>query len=197
VTVLQPVSRCALRPRRTIRHICMTAAMQASVSDDRSADPRSVGPRTRSPCASPMDNNTIGERLRTARNQAGYTQRQVVAGRDNLSESTLSRWEKGDVSAPFSGIMELADLYGVSLDWIAGRSESPRLHTIAADSLLVDSELLSQFQALTRGPVSDTLVAPAPLFAWRVPRSLDIYCADAATYVVSNIHRKIRDLRGT
>lgn len=40
-----------------------------------------------------------------------------------VSKNTYIRYETGVTEPPFSFMIRLADFYGVSLDWIAGRSD--------------------------------------------------------------------------
>ena len=59
--------------------------------------------------------------LRAERNRADLTQKEVsdITG---FNPSTLSNWEKGAGSIGFEEAFCLADLYGVSLDQLAGRT---------------------------------------------------------------------------
>jgi transcriptional regulator with XRE-family HTH domain len=38
---------------------------------------------------------------------------------------TYCRYESGEKDVPFSFVIKIADLYGVSLDYLAGRTDGP------------------------------------------------------------------------
>lgn len=64
----------------------------------------------------------LGERLRTLRNEKGYTLIYVSKKLD-LSEATLSNYEKSTRSPDWKIINKLADFYNVSTDYIMGRTD--------------------------------------------------------------------------
>lgn len=39
---------------------------------------------------------------------------------------TYCRYESGEKDVPFSFVIKIADLYGVSLDYLAGRTDDPK-----------------------------------------------------------------------
>lgn len=63
---------------------------------------------------------TIKGSLAYERKQAGYTQRQV-AEEIGVDSGTIGGWELGDGAVGFEQAWRLADLYGISLDQLAGR----------------------------------------------------------------------------
>lgn len=63
---------------------------------------------------------TIKGSLAYERKQAGYTQRQASA-EIGADPSTLGAWELGEGSIGFEQAWRLADLYGITLDQLAGR----------------------------------------------------------------------------
>lgn len=68
---------------------------------------------------------TVGQRLRDARQAAGLTQQEVTEAL-GLVRSTLVRWEAADRVPKESGLRTLADLYQVSEEWIrTGDGEQP------------------------------------------------------------------------
>lgn len=64
-------------------------------------------------------------RLRDLRRKKGdpYCE---FAKRLHISESTLSRWELGESEPNYQTLRELADYFGVSVDYIIGKTEDPR-----------------------------------------------------------------------
>lgn len=61
-----------------------------------------------------MSLKALGSRLKTAREGAKLTQRQV-AEHFNVVVTTISRWETGDVDPGFERLEEIAALYGLEL----------------------------------------------------------------------------------
>jgi transcriptional regulator with XRE-family HTH domain len=61
-----------------------------------------------------------GGRLRTARKTAGLTL-EAVADRLGLARQSIAHWEMGRSFPGPEGLKEVADLYGVTTDWILGR----------------------------------------------------------------------------
>lgn len=62
---------------------------------------------------------TTGSRIKTAREEAGFTQKDVAAHFD-VDKSTVHRWEHGD-GGPLSlgRLNQLAELFGVRAAWLA------------------------------------------------------------------------------
>ncbi len=61
------------------------------------------------------------EAIRNLRIDHGYTQQQV-AQYLNIKQNTYSQYEIGVLSYPIDTLMKLADLYGVSVDYLLGRT---------------------------------------------------------------------------
>jgi len=59
------------------------------------------------------------EKIKLAREEAGYTQQQV-ADITKISQNTISRIENGKREPDLENIGTLIDLYEVSADWIFG-----------------------------------------------------------------------------
>ena len=61
------------------------------------------------------------ENIRSLRIDNGYTQRQIaeVLG---ISQNTYSQYEVGVLNYPVDALLKLADLYGVSVDYLLGRT---------------------------------------------------------------------------
>lgn len=65
----------------------------------------------------------LPQRLLQLRKESGMTQQQVA----NMIETTLrqyQRFEKGEQKPGYDNFVKLADCFHVSLDYLAGRSES-------------------------------------------------------------------------
>lgn len=61
------------------------------------------------------------ERIRNLRIDRGYTQKQV-ADHLNIKQNTYSQYEIGVLNYPIEAVCKLADLYGVSVDYLLGRT---------------------------------------------------------------------------
>ena len=64
----------------------------------------------------------LSERLRTLRREKGYTQLQVAVYCD-ITEKAYQNYELMTREPKLEILMRIADLYGVSLDYLVGRSE--------------------------------------------------------------------------
>lgn len=63
---------------------------------------------------------TLGENLQELRRAAGLSQEEV-AGRLFVSRQSVSKWENDQAEPGVKNLKALADLYGVTLDQLAGR----------------------------------------------------------------------------
>lgn len=61
------------------------------------------------------------QNIRNLRNDRGYTQNQV-AKYLNVKQNTYSQYEVGILNYPIDVLCKLADLYGVSVDYLLGRT---------------------------------------------------------------------------
>ena len=65
----------------------------------------------------------LGERLKALRKEHRYTQ-EFLADYLNVTRPAIGNYEKGINEPPLQTLVKLADLYQVSLDWLAGRTNS-------------------------------------------------------------------------
>ncbi len=63
----------------------------------------------------------LGERLKALRKEHRYTQ-EFLADYLNVTRPAVGNYEKGINEPPLQTLVKLADLYQVSLDWLAGRT---------------------------------------------------------------------------
>ena len=61
------------------------------------------------------------ENIRSIRIDKGYTQTQI-AERLGISQNTYSQYEIGILNYPVDTVVKLADFYGVSTDYLLGRT---------------------------------------------------------------------------
>jgi len=62
------------------------------------------------------------ENIRSLRIDSGYTQQQI-ADYLNIKQNTYSQYEVGMLHYPVDALMKLADFYGVSVDFLLGRTD--------------------------------------------------------------------------
>ena len=62
------------------------------------------------------------ENIRSLRIDRGYTQVQI-AEILNVKQNTYSQYEIGTLNYPVDVLMKLADFYGVSVDYLLGRTD--------------------------------------------------------------------------
>lgn len=62
---------------------------------------------------------TFSARLKQAREETGYTQREI-AQIIGISKSTIASYEMGRTEPKIEILGKLADFYGVSADWLIG-----------------------------------------------------------------------------
>jgi len=62
------------------------------------------------------------ETIRNLRIDGGYTQAQI-AEYLNVKQNTYSQYEIGTLNYPIEALMKLADFYGVSVDYLLGRTD--------------------------------------------------------------------------
>jgi len=63
------------------------------------------------------------EQIRSLRIDSGYTQKQIGEYL-GISQNTYSQYEIGVLNYPVDALIKLADLYGVSVDYLLGRTSN-------------------------------------------------------------------------
>ena len=66
----------------------------------------------------------FAERLKACRNATKLTQKEA-AKKFGVDERYWQKYEAGDATPTYSGFLKLADFFGVSLDYLAGRTDDP------------------------------------------------------------------------
>ena len=108
----------------------------------------------------------IGENLTELRKQKGYTQISL-AEKLNYSDKAISKWENGSSLPPIDILLELANLYGVTLDYLV------------KDSSQKDKKLLKNDNVKRRNHILITLLS-----------SVLVWIRATAVYVFSYIPTK-------
>lgn len=74
-----------------------------------------------------MYKETFGQKLKTAREEAGYTQRQITE-MTGIKQPTLAGYETGRTEPDIETLGKLADFYNVSVDWLIGTTGNNKKH---------------------------------------------------------------------
>ena len=67
------------------------------------------------------------EKLYALRKERGLTQKQVGEAL-SMAPRQYQRFEKGEQKPGFDNLRHIADFYGVSVDWLMGRTDNPHAH---------------------------------------------------------------------
>lgn len=124
-----------------------------------------------------------GARLRQARELAAMTQEQVGQSL-GYATRTLTRWENGQCDPGFDKVVSLADLFQVSLDWLAGRTSIQQL--LRPGSVLVNDRARQVLESmLAEGKTQDDLPHdlrrnPGINYVFAVPEGTLVMRAEAA-----------------
>lgn len=91
----------------------------------------------------------LSKRLLQLRTERGWTQNDLVE-KMYLSQRSISSVEKGKCT--LSNLIQLADLYEVSIDYLLGRSAERSFNTLGFDPITVDIiEQVNQFSTAEKG----------------------------------------------
>lgn len=67
----------------------------------------------------------LAQRMKELRNERTWSQDRTARELDMVLR-TYCRYESGEKDVPFSFVIKIANLYGVSLDYLAGRTDDPK-----------------------------------------------------------------------
>ena len=99
-----------------------------------------------------MSETLFGARLRALRKRAGMTQ-QAVAAKLNIHRTAYTKYETSGVMPDPQGMVALAELFGVSVDYLVGRDETPALAATQSGNdvtlSLQEQQLLQIFRQLS------------------------------------------------
>lgn len=139
----------------------------------------------------------LGERLTQGRREARLKQGEV-AERMGVTRDTLSRWERGVHEPGFTHFTALAEIYSVSLDWLAGRTQCKS--TLKPGHTLVDLTVIHQLREAEKN--GHTLVDMKPItrapgydYAWDIPENHQIIDRRAAKQLQEDMDDIAEQLR--
>ena len=99
-----------------------------------------------------MANSIFGERLRMLRKRAGLTQ-QAVAAKLSIHRTAYTKYETSGVTPDPQGLVLLAELFGVTVDYLVGREsvlpEVAELKEGCVELTLQEQQLVQMFRQLT------------------------------------------------
>ena len=97
---------------------------------------------------------TIGERLKALRTQRGYSQEQV-AKMLGIGRTTYLKYENGE-NKPSRKLNELASLFGVTTDYLLGRSDAPTKSTSKPTADAASEVFDDEIRTLARAKLKDS-----------------------------------------
>ena len=92
---------------------------------------------------------TISEALRRFREHFGLTQKQV-ADSIGVHYQSYQRYELGNTAPLVPVLMKIANAYGVSMDYLVGRTDNPNLHFVGENPPIASEEFLDNIILDTR-----------------------------------------------
>ena len=66
-------------------------------------------------------------RLKELRKSRGISQLKLAMDL-NMNQNSISRYEKGEREADYAALIRLADYFGVSVDYLLGRTDNPKMN---------------------------------------------------------------------
>ena len=76
--------------------------------------------------ATTMDKKIVGERLKTLREGVHLSQAKLAANFEGVDQPSVFRYENGTTFPSYHALMQYADFFDVSLDYIFGRTDNPQ-----------------------------------------------------------------------
>jgi transcriptional regulator with XRE-family HTH domain len=141
----------------------------------------------------------FGERLRLARERAGMSQ-ETVQQELGYPTRSLTRWENGRSDPGFAKVVRMTELYGVSMDWVGGRTSIEQC--IKPGMVMIDNAVLDVLSRLTeagktlRDVPHALLRTPGINYAAVVPAAPLVVAKSAATLVESRMRSLWKQLGG-
>lgn len=142
----------------------------------------------------------FGARLREARETAGLLQ-EGVQSKLGIPVRSLTRWENGHGDLSFDKVVRLADFYGVSTDWLAGRT--PVRCRVLPGMVLVNSSALATLEDLVAAgkTIKDVparlLRKPGIDYATILPSEPEVLTREAAATIEARMRSLWRLLGGS
>lgn len=125
---------------------------------------------------------TTGEALKRFRKRFGLSQKHAatVAG---VHLTTYQKYEYDEFVPPVTSIENLADEFGVSTDYLLGRTDNPRLQTIEDNPPALSSDFINKLIFETRIDHAEKLA--------KVGNKIDEPAIEYADLLLRNYHRAL------
>ena len=95
----------------------------------------------------------FGNNLKNLRNEAQINQKNLAA-QFNVTQATISSWENGRTAPSFDQLIEIADYFDVSVDYLIGRMNIDNNYVYSPAKNIADIlELLQQTDCNERGMI--------------------------------------------
>lgn len=139
----------------------------------------------------------LGNRLAQARHAAQLSQ-QDAAEHCMVSADTLSRWERGKNEPGSLQIARLAEVYGVSADWVLGLVEHP--NGLPSEHSVVDQGAVQQIRTAaekgqTLRAVNQLIHPPGITCVWDIPEQPELVPAAQAAELNRQVGRWIAQIK--
>ena len=83
-------------------------------------------------------------RIKELRHKNSLTQKQLSV-QLGVSQQVVSRWERGDLMPSLDAIAKMSEFFGVTMDYISGRSNSPNFMYNLSEN---EAKLVDHFRAI-------------------------------------------------
>lgn len=102
---------------------------------------------------------TLGEKIRFLRERKNLKQKELAIEL-GVAQQTLSHYEKGRIEPDYGILLNLAEIFDVSVDYLLGRNDDPfaikAVKAVSFDDKLIDISALSpEMQQLVRKMVEE------------------------------------------
>ena len=85
--------------------------------------------------------NSFGQRLRTARESAGFTQ-EKLAERLDISRTAVARWEYNDTEPKLRNLVGIAEILNVSTDFLLGIRTNSGISGLSDEAVVALNQLI-------------------------------------------------------
>ena len=92
--------------------------------------------------------SVVAENLKALRTTAGLTQGEL-AERLNYSDKAVSKWERGESLPDVQVLKQLADMYGVGVDYLLSSDHKPQIHSEDAAKIIRKNRLIITLLAVS------------------------------------------------
>ena len=100
----------------------------------------------------------FGERLRSLRKENGITQKQLSTS-IGVTERAIVAYETGKMKPNFDALNSLADTFGVSADYLLGRTDTPNF---TSPNFTVDSSVIEEIRRAAVAEVDKQIALKFP-----------------------------------